>query len=147
MNVNTGSNQKRTPQKKRKGNNVSLIKVAGLTALLLLLILSAAFFLNNKIPSAPVGDKEETDIFYSINSDNLKSIVPFSDGVALLSASSLKYLDARDFFSRAIVLIFIIFLSIDTKFLLVIKLFSYLSIASLLSSMMAYSINIASRKK
>ncbi|MBQ2758715.1 MAG: hypothetical protein IJE93_03005 [Clostridia bacterium] len=94
--MNTGNNEKRIPNKKKKssGNNVSLIKVAGLTVLLLLLILAAAFFLNNKMPSATVSNEDNTDIFYSINSDNLKDMLPFSDGVALLGASSLRYLDA-----------------------------------------------------
>ena len=92
--MNTRNNEKRSPRKKKKGvNNVSLIKVGGLTVLLLLFILAAAFFLNSKVPSVTVTD-ENKDTFYSINSDTIKSIVPFSDGVAVLSASSLKYLDA-----------------------------------------------------
>lgn len=94
--MNTNSRNKKNTSRKRKQvkNNVSLIKVAGLTALLLLLILAVAFFLNNDMFSSVFSDKEHTDTFYSINSDNLKSIVPFSDGVAILSASSLKYLDS-----------------------------------------------------
>lgn len=93
--MNTSSNARRNPRKKKKsaGNNVSLIKVAGLTLLLLLLILAAAFFLNGKIPSSNVSEEIE-DTFCSINSDNIKDIVPFADGVAILSASALKYLDA-----------------------------------------------------
>ncbi len=96
MMLNTSSNEKRIPRKKKKNvnNNVSLLKVAGLTCILLLLILAVAFFLNNKFPSSTVKTEENTDTFYQVNSDNLKNIVPFSDGVALLSASSLKYLDA-----------------------------------------------------
>ena len=93
--MNTSRNKKTASRRKKKvNNNVSLIKVAGLTTLLLLLILAAAFFLNNKLPSSTLREEESKDIFYSINSDNLKSFVPFSDGVALLSASSLRYLDA-----------------------------------------------------
>ena len=96
MKLNTNSNKKINSQRKKKNvrNNVSLVKVAGLTVLLLMLILSAAFFLNSKLPAATVSEKESKDIFYSINSDNLKRFEPFADGVALLSASSLKYLDS-----------------------------------------------------
>ena len=96
MKLNTNSNKKTNSRRKKKNvrNNASLIRVAGLTALLLLLILAAAFFLNSKLPTATVREEESKDIFYSINSDNLKSFVPFSDGVAILSASSLKYLDS-----------------------------------------------------
>lgn len=96
--MNTNSNEKRIPRKKKKkgSNSVSLIKVAGLTCLLLLLILAVAFFLNNKIPLSTAGKEEKTektDVFYSVNSDNVKDFVPFSDGIAVLSASSLKYFD------------------------------------------------------
>ncbi len=94
--MNTDSNERRISRKKKKNvkNNVSLLKVAGLTALLLLFILAAAFFLNSKLPASTVREEEISDTFYAVNSDNLKDVVPFSDGIALLSASTLKYLDA-----------------------------------------------------
>ena len=65
-----------------------------MTVLLLMLILAVAFFMNSKLPAATGKEEADKDIFYSINSDNLKCFEPFSDGVALLSASSLKYLDS-----------------------------------------------------
>lgn len=84
----------RNPRKRNQNmGKVSIIKVLCMTVILLLLIIAAALFLGN-LNLTDNSDVADSELFLSINSDTVKDVLPFSDGVAVLTSSSVKYLDA-----------------------------------------------------
>ncbi len=79
---------KQVRHKKKKRNSV--LRIAGMSALILLLILAVGFVISDVF-----GKNTADGLFCSVSSDNVSDMVPYSNGgLALLTDTSVKYFDA-----------------------------------------------------
>lgn len=90
-------NEKQKTVRKKKKQRNSVLRVAGMTVLILLFVLAIAFVVadifDRKNPDASGGGNDEW--FYTVSSDNVSAMAPFDKGgLAVLTDTSVKYFDS-----------------------------------------------------
>lgn len=94
--MDTSINKNKSGKTKKTGRD-SVIRIIGLTLLLVLLILAAAFVASDVFGRRNVNNSSSSsgELFYAMTADNIVSMEPFGgDGLVVLTDTAVKYFDA-----------------------------------------------------
>ena len=75
-------------------NSAAFIRVFGAALLIVILVLAAAFVIGNKTPENGKTNSEAVESGFDIGAASVKSVVPYSGGIAAIADSAVYYFDA-----------------------------------------------------